>query len=117
VATDPGPKPGIEEAVKSLLPARLFDGPPAPNLDLSHKVRQDPLTALQYNVLHGIFSKLSMTDALSLVNASLHVFEATRQPAFWRSMIRFHIVPFFYELDSFLRNTNCLSPWSRTNLV
>jgi hypothetical protein len=103
VATDPGPKPGIEKAVKSMLPAQLFDAPPAQSLNISNKVQLDPLEVLPYDILHFIFSELSMKDTLSLVNASWHVFKATREPAFWRHMIRIHIVPFFYELENFLK--------------
>jgi hypothetical protein len=102
---DPRSQPGIEDVVKSMLPASLFSPPPRTALNLSHKVKNDPLEVLPYDVLYGIFAELSLKDTLSLVNASLHVFDSTRESAFWRHMIRLHIVPFFYELDGMLRVT------------
>ncbi|KAF2027720.1 hypothetical protein EK21DRAFT_71224 [Setomelanomma holmii] len=102
--TDPGPRAGIEEVVKSMLPASLFDRPETAQLSLAHKVRHDPLAVLPYDVLHGIVSHLSINDTLSLVKASWHVFDATRQPFFWRHMIRLHIASFFYELDGLLKD-------------
>jgi len=102
---DPGLKLGIEEVVKSMLPATLFDRTETGRMDLSYKVQNDPLTVLPYDVLHGIFAELSLQDTLSLVNASYHVFDATRESAFWRHMIRLHIVPFFWELDGLFKNT------------
>jgi hypothetical protein len=101
---DPGPRHGIEEVVKSMLPASLFDRQAAPILDLAHKVRSDPLTVLPYDVLHGIFAQLSIKDTLSLVNASWHVFESTREHSFWRQMIHLHIVPFFFELKDLVKD-------------
>lgn len=98
---EPTTRHGIEELIQSILPAKLFDRPSQPSLDLSHKVRQDPLTMLPYDILHGVFAELSMKDTLSLVQASWHVFDSTRDPAFWRLMIRVHIRPFFWELDNF----------------
>jgi hypothetical protein len=86
-----------------MLPARLFDQAAAPPLDLAHKVRNDPLTMLPYDVLHGIFAQLSLKDTLSLMKASWHVFESTRDPAFWRLMIRVHIMSFFWELKDFFK--------------
>lgn len=102
---DPATKPGIDEVVKSMLPAKLFDQLSAPPLNLAHKVRQDPLTTLPYDVLHGIFVQLSLKDTLSLMKASWHVFESTREPAFWRLMIRVNIVSFFWELKDLFKNT------------
>jgi hypothetical protein len=102
---DPATKPGIEEVVKSMLPAKLFDPPSTPSLDLSHKVRQDPLAVLPYDVLHNIFGQLSLKDTLSLIKASWHTFDSTRDQSFWRLMIRVHILPFFWELDSLLKDT------------
>jgi hypothetical protein len=104
-AADPATKPGIDEVVKSMLPAKLFDRPCALPLDLAHKVRQDPLTALPYDLLHGIFTELSLKDILSLMKASWHVFESTRDPAFWKLMIREHIVSFFWDLKDMFKNT------------
>jgi hypothetical protein len=103
---DPGPKLGIDEVVKSMLPAALFDRPHhTPPLDLGHKVKSDPLAVLPYDILHGIFAELPLKDTLSLVIASLHVFDSTHDPSFWRHMIRVHIVPFFHELSDFLKNS------------
>jgi hypothetical protein len=101
---DPGPRPGAEDVVQSMLPAQLFSTVPMTS-DLSHKVRSDPLTMLPYDVLHGIFANLSVQDALSLIKASWHVLESTRDPAFWRLMIRLHIVPFFWELNGLLERS------------
>jgi hypothetical protein len=103
-AVDPATKPGIDEIVKSMLPAKLFDGPSSPPLNLAHKVRQDLLTALPYDVLHGIFTELSLKDTLSLMQASWHVYESTHDPAFWRLMIREHIASFFWEIQDLFRN-------------
>jgi hypothetical protein len=50
-----------------MLPAALFDQTSTPLLDLSHKVRHDPLTSLSYDVLHGIFAELSIKDTLALI--------------------------------------------------
>ncbi|KAH7092485.1 hypothetical protein FB567DRAFT_588761 [Paraphoma chrysanthemicola] len=105
VIQDPGPRPGIEEEIKSMLPASLFDRPVEQPLNLAHKVRRDSLAVLPYDVLYGIFAHLSIKDTKSLVNASWHVFDATREPQFWRHMIRLHIVPFFYELEDMLKDT------------
>lgn len=102
---DPATKPGIEEMVKSMLPAKLFGQPSVSSLDLARKVRRDPLAVLPYDVLHGIFAQLPMKDTLSLLKASWHVFDSTRDPAFWRLIIRLHIIPFFWELGGLLRNT------------
>jgi hypothetical protein len=102
---DPAAKPGVEEVVKSMLPAKLFEQPSASSLDLGHKVRHDALTVLPYDVLHGIFAQLSIKDTLSLLKASWHVFDSTRDPAFWKLMIRLHIIPFFWELDGLLKTT------------
>lgn len=102
---DPGPRPGIEEVVESMLPAQLFGTIPMA-LDLSHKVHSDPLTTLPYDVLHGIFANLSLKDTLSLIKASWHVLESTRDPAFWRLMIRLHIAPFFWELEDLLSKSD-----------
>ncbi|KAF2822617.1 hypothetical protein CC86DRAFT_80701 [Ophiobolus disseminans] len=102
---DPGPKPDIEKVVESMLPAQLFSRPATQHLDLSAKIKTDPLKVLPYDVLHGIFANLLVKDALSLINASWHVFEATRGSEFWRQMIRLHLVPFFWELDGLLKNT------------
>lgn len=101
---DHGTKVRIEEVLESMLPARLFDPPATPPLDLTHKVRRDPLAVLPYDILHGIFAELSMKKTLRLMQASWHIFESTRDPAFWRLMIRVHIVPWFWELDGFLKN-------------
>jgi hypothetical protein len=102
--TDPVSCPGIEDVVQSMLPATLFDQASTPLLDLSHRVRHDPLTSLPYDVLHGIFAELSIKDTLALIQASWHVHDSTRDPAFWRLMIRVHIVSFFSELDNMLNN-------------
>jgi hypothetical protein len=104
-ATDPKSRPGIEEVVKSMLPAELFDHASSSSLDLKHKVVHDPLTMLPYDVLHSIFAHLSIEDTLSLMRASWHVHDSTRDPAFWRQMIRVHIVSFFWELDGLLKTT------------
>jgi hypothetical protein len=104
-AADPATKLGIEEVVKSMLPAKLFEQPSASSLDLAEKVRRDPLAVLPYDVLHSIFAQLPMKDTMSLIKASWHVFDSTRDPTFWKLMIRLHIIPFFWELDDMLRDT------------
>jgi hypothetical protein len=102
---DPGKKSRIEEVVKSMLPARLFDPPSQSPLNLADKVRHDPLALLPYDILHGIIVLLPIKDMRSLMTASWCFHEASREAAFWRLMIRVHIVPFFWELESFLNNT------------
>ncbi|KAH7406456.1 hypothetical protein DE146DRAFT_753024 [Phaeosphaeria sp. MPI-PUGE-AT-0046c] len=101
---DPATKHGVEEVVQSILPAKLFDQPAGTSLGLAHKVREDPIAMLPYDILHGVFTELSMKDTLSLVQASWHVFDSTRDPAFWRLMIRVHIRPYFWELDDFFKS-------------
>jgi hypothetical protein len=102
---DPGKKSGIEEVMKSILPASLFDQPPPSPLNLAHKVRHDPMAMLPYDILHGVIVQLPIEDMRSLMTASWCIHEASREAAFWRLMIRVHIVPFFWELESFLNNT------------
>jgi hypothetical protein len=104
-ATDPVSRPGIEDVVKSMLPAKLFDPVSTLLLDLSHKVRCDPFTSLPYDVLHKICAELSINDTLALIQASWHVHDSTRDPSFWRMMIRVHIVSFFSELHGMFAHT------------
>lgn len=101
---DPATRNGVEALLEDILPAKLFDRPSKPSLDLASKVRKDPLAMLPYDVLHGVFAELSKKDTISLMRASWHVFDSTRDPAFWRLMIRVHIRPFFKELDTFFAN-------------
>ncbi|KAH5253954.1 hypothetical protein HBI71_143270 [Parastagonospora nodorum] len=105
VAMDPATKPGIEDVVKSMLPAQLFDRPAAQSRSLAHKVCDDPLATLPYDVLHGVFAHLSLKDTLSLMKASWHVLESTRDATFWRLMIRVHITDFFWELKELFKTT------------
>jgi hypothetical protein len=100
---DPMLKSTIGGELMSMLPARLFETTVS-TLDLSPKVRSDPLTVLPYDVLHFVFAGLSIKDTISLIKASWHVLDSTRDPAFWRLMIRLHIVPFFWELERALKD-------------
>lgn len=105
VAMDPTTKLGIEDVFKNMLPAQLFDRTVAQSRGLAHKVHDDPLATLPYDVLHGVFAHLSLKDTLSLIRASWHVFESTRDPTFWRLMVRVHISNFFWELMDLLKIT------------
>ncbi|KAF1846217.1 uncharacterized protein K460DRAFT_386525 [Cucurbitaria berberidis CBS 394.84] len=98
--SDPGPKPGFEEVLPSMIPATLFDS--TTSVDLAHKVRNDPLAVLPYDVLHGIIDRLSVDDTMSLMSASSHVLSSTREVSFWRYMLRRHILRWFWELDTML---------------
>ncbi|KAF3038607.1 hypothetical protein E8E12_000886 [Didymella heteroderae] len=71
-----------------------------PQPDLSLKVQHDPLSILPFDLLCTILQHLSVHDTLNLMQASHHVCTTTREPTFWRSMIRTHIAPWFWETQS-----------------
>jgi hypothetical protein len=103
---DPCPKMvELEDVVRSILPAKLFDQTSPQQLQLEKKARHDPLAMLPYDIVHEIVVQLSIKDIHSLMAASCCIYESSREPSFWRLMIRVHILPFFWELDDFLRNT------------
>ncbi|CAO2649834.1 Nn.00g011260.m01.CDS01 [Neocucurbitaria sp. VM-36] len=96
---DPGRRAGFEEVLQSMIPASVFCNTP---LDLAHKVRKDPLAVLPYDVLHGIIDHVSVQDMTSLMTASWHVLSTTRETTFWKYMLRRHISPWFWELNTIL---------------
>ncbi|KAH8723762.1 hypothetical protein GQ44DRAFT_740757 [Phaeosphaeriaceae sp. PMI808] len=85
LTVDLAPDPGIEEVVRSILPAKLLDQPKSRPLKLAHRVLNDPFTVLP----------LSNKDTISLMKISWYVSELTYNEAFWKQMIRA-----FYWLDS-----------------
>ncbi|KAF2124355.1 hypothetical protein P153DRAFT_390389 [Dothidotthia symphoricarpi CBS 119687] len=101
---DPGPTTGLQNVLQSMLPAKLFDNDSTP-LEFSHKVHQDPLSILPYDVLHGVFEYMSLKDTLSLMQASWYVFTSTREPAFWKQMMVLQIFPWFWESRTLLTDT------------
>lgn len=101
---DPGPYPGIDQVLRSLFPAKLFNRSGA-SLDLSNKVRNDPLTILPYDILLGILDYLPVDDTFALRKASWHVFTSTQEPAFWRHLLRLRVAPWFWEIKDLLAHT------------
>ncbi|KAF1837106.1 hypothetical protein BDW02DRAFT_577371 [Decorospora gaudefroyi] len=97
---DPSHHAGLEEELQGMLPASLF-GKTLGSIDLLHKVHNDPFNVLPYDVLLGIFERVDTKGMLSLMKASYHVNNSTREPAFWSHMTRLRIFPWFYELRSF----------------
>jgi hypothetical protein len=85
------------------MPAKLFaDSPASP--DLSHKVRNDPLSILPYDVVFEITKHLRIDEVLKLTQASWHVFNLTRQSTFWTQMTYMHILPWFCEWADMLKS-------------
>ncbi|KAF1944979.1 hypothetical protein EJ02DRAFT_420029 [Clathrospora elynae] len=97
---DPSPRPGFDEELQGMLPAQLFGNPSEP-IDLAHKVHSDPLSVLPYDSLLDVFDCLPTDDLKSLMKASYHVHTSTREPPFWKHMLRIRILPWFYELRTF----------------
>ncbi|OAL57354.1 hypothetical protein IQ07DRAFT_528128 [Pyrenochaeta sp. DS3sAY3a] len=102
--SDPGPKPGIDEVLRSMFPAKLFNRPES-LLELSDKVRNDPLAILPYDVLLGILDHLPEKSTLALRKASWHVRTLTQEPGFWRYMLRLRVAPWFWEIKDLLAYT------------
>jgi len=80
------------------MPPRLLLTEPQP--DSSRRVQHDPLTVLPFDLLHTVIQYLPVQDALSLMQASYHVCITTRPPTFWRNMIRIHLAPWFWEIET-----------------
>jgi hypothetical protein len=97
---DPSFRPRFEEELQDMLPASLL-GKALGSINVRNKVRNDPLSVLSYDVLLRIFEHVDTKDMLSLMKASYHVNSSTRDPAFWKYMMRIRILPWFYELRSF----------------
>jgi hypothetical protein len=87
-----------------MLPASLL-GKASGSVDLTHKVRNDPISVLPYDVLLDIFERVDTKDMLSLMKASHHINTTTRENAFWKHMIRIRVLPWFSELRSFIEST------------
>ena len=80
------------------MPPSLFLVEPRP--DLENKVQLDTLTTLPFDLLHTVIQYLPVQDTLNLMQASHHICVTTREPTFWRSMIRAHIAPWFWEIET-----------------
>ena len=104
VVCDPGPKPELPAILQSLVPENLFTE--SEPLALEHKVRNDPLIVLPYDVLYSVMEYLPISSTLKLAQASWHVFTLTRQDAFWKSMTRRHLLPWLWELSDLPSDTN-----------
>jgi hypothetical protein len=87
--------------LRELMAEIKFVAPPA-DLDLSHRVRHDPLSKLPYDILYSIFPYLDKNSIFGLTEASWHVFASTRNNAFWHQIIRQEILPWFWELEPIL---------------
>jgi hypothetical protein len=101
---DPSPNPEFEQELQIVLPASLL-GSSGEEKDLSNKVRNDPFNTLPYDILLDLFECVDTKDMLALMQASHHIDITTRETAFWKHMLRLRILPWFYELASFLSNT------------
>jgi hypothetical protein len=111
--TDPGPSPGHSDWFLSLMPANLFTRSSEP-LDLGHKVLNDPLSVLPYDIVLSITEHLPVRSVQELSRASWHVFTLTRQDTFWRSLTHRHILPWLWELpDLFDDTTQASFPTSK----
>ncbi|KAF3050559.1 hypothetical protein E8E11_004382 [Didymella keratinophila] len=88
----------LREIMWKRMPPSLLATKPRP--DLSHKVRHDPLTVLPFDILYTVIQYLSVQDALNLMQASYHVCITTREPTFWKGMIRTHLAPWFWEMET-----------------
>lgn len=98
---DPGPNPKSTETLKDLIPGQLF-ARSIRSLNLSQKVRNDPLVVLPYDILFSLSEELSFKDMRSLMQSSWFVFNSTRSSAFWRQKIRTLITPWFWEASMLL---------------
>jgi hypothetical protein len=109
--TDPGPNPKHSDSLRSLMPANIFTE--SEPLDLGHKVLDDPLSVLPYDIILSIIEYLPVRSVQKLSRASWHVFTLTRQDSFWRVLTRTHILPWLWELpDVFDDTTRASSPIS-----
>jgi hypothetical protein len=106
---------GFEKVLQSMMPASLFEWAPM-TLDITHKVRNDPLAVLPYDILYDIFDHLSTQDTTSLMSASWHVLISTRNTDFWRHLLRYRILPWFWELDSLVTNSTLPSDFNYKQL-
>ncbi|KAJ4368653.1 hypothetical protein N0V86_009562 [Didymella sp. IMI 355093] len=94
--------PDFHNVIWEHMPSSLRLAEPQP--DFPHKVQRDPLTIFPFDVLHTILQNLSVQDALNFMQASHHVCSTTRDPAFWRSMIRTHLAPWFWEIENLVNS-------------
>ncbi|KAI4952670.1 hypothetical protein J4E91_003142 [Alternaria rosae] len=98
---DPSPRPVLQESIQDILPANIFGGTPQV-ADLAHKVRNDPITVLPYDLLLEVLGYVDSKDMISFMQASYHINSVTREAAFWKHMLRMRILPWFYELRYFV---------------
>jgi hypothetical protein len=70
--------------------------------DISHKVQNDPLNVLPFDVFYIICEYLEERDILKLVQASCHVHVLTRNNSFWKQMVHSKFVPWLWELNDML---------------
>lgn len=98
---DPGLEPEFEGFLQNLLPAALFNESKVMP-ELSHKVQYDPFNAVPYDILLILFDYVQTDDMLSMMTASSCLLNATRHSPSWKHMLHERILPWFWELDSFL---------------
>lgn len=101
IACDPSLKPEAGERLKTDL-CRKFEPKPVTRTALGDKVRSDPFSKLPYDILYMIFPFLDRVSTFALMRASWHIFDFTRDGAFWKQMIRLDILPWLWELGSIL---------------
>ncbi|ORY11166.1 hypothetical protein BCR34DRAFT_333826 [Clohesyomyces aquaticus] len=103
----PSTNPKLIDVLRDLLPNQGFSGPSIDRLsidsELETKVRNDIFSMLPLDILYMLFPYLSSETSINLMNASWHVFKATRRNGFWKQMIRNHILPWFWEFDTFIQ--------------
>jgi hypothetical protein len=97
---DPSPTSSLTQIILDFMPKDLLSTK-SPTFDFSHKVRDDGLDVLPYNVVHNVFEYLNIRDTLALRQACWHVFNQTRNNTkrFGKQMIQLHLSPWFWEVD------------------
>ncbi|OCK76198.1 hypothetical protein K432DRAFT_336121 [Lepidopterella palustris CBS 459.81] len=99
--TNPLHIPGFCEFLSTSIASINFDIPSA-SLDSEKDVVHDPFNKLPYDLLYTLFPYLGGDSTLALIKASWHVHCSTRDNAFWKQLIRWEILPWFWELREIL---------------
>ncbi|OCL02984.1 hypothetical protein AOQ84DRAFT_326619 [Glonium stellatum] len=99
--THPLELPGFGDFLRTAVSSDDFKMPLA-NLDLERRTVQDPLSKLPYDLLYIIFPYLGSNEILALIEASRHVYSCTRDNRFWKQLIRWETLPWFWELRELL---------------
>ena len=107
IVSDPSFRPRVREFLRDLLPRRFLAGKNS-SLNLDHKVLNDPLRALPYDVIHLILGELSLEDVRSLMQSSWYIYASTRSNAFWKQRLATSVLPWLWEA-SFLLEDESLS--------